>query len=67
MTRLFSTGNLGCSGGWANLGFVYIRDNGGVDGERCYPYTARVRNLKSAFAVHVRHSIVSFNFALKHE
>ena len=45
MTRLISSGNLGCRGGWMNSGFKYIKDNRGVDGESCYPYTARVRNL----------------------
>ena len=36
------TGNLGCRGGWMNLAFKYIKDNSGVDSERCYPYRARV-------------------------
>ena len=40
--KLGFTGNLGCRGGWMNLAFKYIKDNSGVDSERCYPYRARV-------------------------
>ena len=40
--KLVFLGNLGCRGGWMNLAFKYIKDNSGVDSERCYPYRARV-------------------------
>ncbi|XP_078698643.1 digestive cysteine proteinase 1-like [Branchiostoma floridae x Branchiostoma belcheri] len=34
-------GNQGCHGGWPHLAFQYIRNNGGIDTEKCYPYTAK--------------------------
>ncbi|XP_045172428.2 procathepsin L-like [Mercenaria mercenaria] len=34
-------GNYGCEGGWMNNAYKYIKDNRGVDGEICYPYTAK--------------------------
>lgn len=35
-----SFGNQGCNGGWPNSAFDYIINNGGINEEACYPYTA---------------------------
>ncbi|XP_068243055.1 crustapain-like [Palaemon carinicauda] len=34
-------GNYGCGGGWPYAAYQYIRDNGGIDTESAYPYTAQ--------------------------
>ncbi|XP_019623336.1 PREDICTED: cathepsin L1-like [Branchiostoma belcheri] len=36
-----SEGNHGCGGGKAKKAIEYIRNNGGIDTEECYPYTAK--------------------------
>jgi len=42
------TGNHGCQGGLMDYGFKYIEENGGIDSESDYPYTAQNGNCNSA-------------------
>lgn len=39
-------GNEGCDGGWIENAFQYIKDNGGIDTEKTYPYKATENGCK---------------------
>ncbi|WAR09034.1 CATL-like protein, partial [Mya arenaria] len=46
-----SYGNHGCSGGFVNLAFDYIKRAGGIEGESDYPYRGLVRNQFTKYVV----------------